>query len=330
MCGTLTGAARHLELLYSLNESTVLINAAKIACTFGRESPGFFCQMWELHMRTPKVIENLPSWCPDFSNRREEDRLVPVAMSDDKISYSGIAWNELVEYESIVFEHNSNTMSITGLPLSAIMLSSTTAMEAHHFVFPFGNNALLSEEERYVERLAALRSVEIWKWMSEMDELFLSDDSDKFEASKTWLQKIFFSEVSSPYEQLRTRFKDLLSFHVQMQKKGTRTWLEAACKLKAPLDQLHQVLEDMSKTSRQRGRYFFITTSGKVGYSPVKTRPGDKICYIPGGDNLSVLSPNFDRYVTCASVIGWMGDVLPMLITSTRLWEDNRQVFHLQ
>jgi hypothetical protein len=83
--------------------------------------------------------------------------------------------------------------------------------------------------------------------------------------------------------------------------------------------QLADVLQDSSvgltleTLSHQYGRYFFLTRSGRIGYSARQPCLEGRIVLVPGDDPLNplhMLTADCTQYAGCASVLGLMGDSL--------------------
>jgi hypothetical protein len=69
--------------------------------------------------------------------------------------------------------------------------------------------------------------------------------------------------------------------------------------------------------------YIFTTLGGRVGCSPRPVSAGERICIVPGGELLHILSALPSRYITCAAVHGLMGDDLPDFVRELgREWEE--------
>lgn len=67
-------------------------------------------------------------------------------------------------------------------------------------------------------------------------------------------------------------------------------------------------------------KYFLVTRQGRIGYSLKPTRPGDRICYIPGGRALQIVSKDYNEYIAPANVHGLMRNALLEAVGSSPVW----------
>ena len=302
---------------YDLPESAVFAKAAKVAIQIGGTVS--CCQMWVRFDSILKTrVQDLPSWCPDFSSGQMNGIMNkiknPGATFADCNMISESTQICLSEFGHVKFDLGLNIISISGIRLDTIDESSDATMpfdighlhqlRKEHFA---SWESFIEEQRRIFETLCGKQQRE---WVYQMAVLFLSDDT-KIETSQIWLQKYIYPQLSLPYEELRSRFEELRNFCGLVEALGIRTWPDALWKLKINLSDYRLISETMfDLTIVQKGRCFFTTASGRVGYSSKKMHRGDNICYIPGSQLLHVLSPKCDRYIANASVEGSMGDAI--------------------
>ncbi len=153
-------------------------------------------------------------------------------------------------------------------------------------------------------------------------------DMDKAFSTQTdvgWIRRFFLDIEDDELVELRQTYILLRATCDICVAHNIRSASEA-CHLGFVPAKIGQLLNLMSLlTIYASGRYVFRTTRGRLGFALSATQPGDQICFVPGGDNLHVISPHHRRYVAPACVEGLMDDaLLDVLPSEERYWQDFR------
>ena len=259
-------------------------------------------------------FKDLPHWCPDFSNGEWD--VEAKSVTDPVLSDS--VKGAFRKFASVCSSLESNVMDVLGMRVDRIERSAD--LKAPHF------RELRSLDSNTTDdvfmRILFQRATQ--EWLEQMNRIFVSNDH----ASQIWLKKYFFHKSQEPIENKHARYNDILRCCQQIRAHDIGTLPEAVDKLKiSPADMIHYVASILSGVSGHGSKIFFLTASGRVGFSSALTQSGDNICLIPGGNYLQVLSSDCGRHIGCASVEGLMGD---SLLVHCQDWANQCQVFHLE
>jgi len=225
------------------------------------------------------ATENLPSWCPDFRNSASpapDFRYEPL--SDDVCDW--IKARPCYEHTS-----GSETIAIRVLKLATI----TKRMEA---VCP----GLPQNTDEIISALTA--------WLRELLQLVRSEH----QANQSLMHDMWtFFHEHYPVSQQRTWFT-IDHFSACLAALAALPWQSARLILQ------HDILDNtLDRLSEQSGRFFFLTDSGRIGYSARQPCLQGHIILVPRHDTkipLHMLNADCTQYIGCASVNGLMGDSL--------------------
>ena len=316
MLGLVGGDIRSMiSIDYDLSEASVFTNAVKIACGLPNGA-AFFCQLLEECTITPKTqVKDLPTWCPDFSNGEWD---VEAKCYTDPLIFDS-ALEAFKKFANVKCGQEDSIMSVVGMRLDRIEQSADV---------PPPNSSDFESLDSSLPQEAFIATCfggATHTWLKQMREIFVSKDN---QVSHPWLENYFFPKPQESVDSLHARFNEILRCCGQIQAQSIKTFDEIMDKLDISPAELQRIVMDTIQGSIRHGsKMFFLTASGRMGFSASPTRPGDNICLIPGGQYLQVLSSDCRRYISCASVEGLMGD---SLLTRYEDWESQCETFHLE
>lgn len=296
---------------YDLPTSTVFKVTTKFIC---QQSPSNWCSLMQDYIDTPISSEcqsgNLPSWCPDFSNRSQnlhgyrgtnrKDLEISARSQED--------WEGLV---NVVFEEGADVMAVSGVRLDII---KTVAKPPLRY-----NQALNSRsyeqsdsETRTEQILQAIcgrdRDMDLLDWFKVMSSLILSNDTRESKQQYQLRTYLMRDQEATNTMKRKVTFDELVAFCERVSSPTRLNSEDRVCEFNG--DDLQQTVAGVDNVLLwQRGRYFFETDSGRWGLAVKEMSPGDHVCFIPGADCVFVLSPDCKKLIACASVQGLMGDV---------------------
>jgi hypothetical protein len=222
----------------------------------------------------------LPSWCPDFHHSTDHPY---------DADYGSLSLAVVDRIKAFVcYEHtcDSKTISIRVLMLDTISKRTEIAC-------PRVSRHTLKEHS------AALTT-----WFRELLEVFSSDNKAKAGRSLRDDMKTFlYEDVGHVSEITLDQFSESLEVLACVS-----PWQSADV-----LQEDSSLRQTLSILSRQFGRFFFLTDSGRRGYSARQPSLEGHIILVPRGDPrgpLHMLTADCTQYAGCASVLGFMGDSL--------------------
>jgi hypothetical protein len=267
---------------YTRPTAEVFANAVKLGL---KMDPELFsiADLWDAfdgpdYPRQISATDELPSWCPDFHR---------YTNSPKNFNYQELSTVVKDRIRALAcYEHTSgfDTISIRVLELDTI----TKRMKA----------ACPGASQQTDERYSALMA-----WLRELSETFPS----KYQADRILrrdLQTFFYEKTKflHPPEFTFGRFSESLRSLICV-----LPWQAAGI-----LQEVHVRLT-LDTIAHQFGRIFFLTDSGRIGYSARHPRPDGHIVLVSGKlpkGPLHMLNADCTRYVGCASVLGLMEDLL--------------------
>jgi len=222
---------------------------------------------------------NLPSWCPDFHNS---------ASPAPGFQYEPLSSDMRDRIKARpCYEHTSGseTIAIRVLKLAAI----TKRME----------DACPATSPRTDEIISALTA-----WLRELLQLVRSEH----QANQSLMHDMWtFFHEHYPVSQQCTWFT-IDHFSACLAALAALPWQSARLMLQ------HDILDHtLDRLSKQSGRFFFLTNSGRIGYSARRPCLQGHIILVPRHDTeipLHMLNADCTQYIGCASVNGLMGDSL--------------------
>lgn len=227
-------------------------------------------QLWDVISRfkgTPSTVQNLPSWCPDFScgsssipsDFPNTNFRLPMALPNGHatkcedssvLRVEGLGLDRVQETLSICPSFDYKTLDIEKLDISC---------------FAERNRDWLLLVQDHLSRGAGCNSKRIASW-------------------KRWLtnpgKKMGVYEIEDVQKWINL-MKDRKNF-------SDPGLEEKFCCF----------------IMNHAGRHYFSTASGRVGFSPQPLRQGDRICYFPGAEYLHVLSEDSKKYKNWVIVDG--------------------------
>jgi hypothetical protein len=222
------------------------------------------------------ITPTLPSWCPDFQYSFYTPR---------DVGYESLSQAVTNRISALAcYEHTSDfeTINIRILKLDTITNRMTAPCPPTHY----------QAKKRYLALLA---------WLQELLEVIPSEDRTN-RSLRCDMQTLLYE---------RTGHAPGLTFD-----HFSQSLARLAC---VSSWQLADVIQDSSvgltleTLSHQYGRYFFLTRSGRIGYSARQPCLEGHIVLVPGDDPLNplhMLTADCTQYAGCASVLGLMGDSL--------------------
>ena len=230
------------------------------------------------HPRQVSATDELPSWCPDFHRYTNSPKIV---------NYQKLSTVVKDRIRALAcYEHTSGfeTISIRVLKLDTI----TKRMKA----------ACPGASQQTGERYSALMA-----WLRELSETFPS----KRQANRSLRRDLQISF----YEETVILHPPGFTFDLFSESLGSLIcvlpWQSAGI-----LQDIHVRLT-LDLLAHQFGRIFFLTDSGRIGYSASHPCSDGHIVLVPGKlpkGPLHMLNADCTRYVGCASVFGLMDDSL--------------------
>ena len=310
LLGATTEEARYrFQVNYTLSPTVVFMDAMHEVV---EECPELLVVIWEAFSLAMTENEALPSWCPDFSNYEfEKDAIgsyLPI------ISESVGA--KLGSYARAEFEKPYSTLSFNAWHIDKVLRSiGKVAHSESESVFRETETANFSPGGA---ANLVLMIAEMTKWLKNFDDMILGDISS---SKITKLQRILdFCSCSHPDQRIAAQRKaeacKLLEFCriTAVQSSGTAKAIQNSLSSDSDVRAMQHLLQAFFNLVRHR--HFLETASGKFGYSILPVADGDLIVYMPGGEELHVISWDRRRYRGGARVEGYMGDGLAMTLNN--------------
>ncbi|KAL9615845.1 MAG: hypothetical protein Q9160_009213 [Pyrenula sp. 1 TL-2023] len=315
-----------IDIGYEKSPAEVFISAVAVACRL-KGGPRLWCRLIENYSLTHQITEGLPTWCPDLASKAEDIRgsqFTPGLMVSQK------AWQRGNAYGHVQFDQATRMMVLSGVRLDTIKFATTIApsLSAYDIIqlakhSKEGQNSL-SKQDFFKLSFGT----DQLRWLDSMDHLFTSNGDRKTALQLYWLRYYFFIDSNWADEELLGKFDTVRLICKRVITAGVKTIDEAIRELQIQGEEVVQVHEQIfDALSRLKNRYFFLTTSDRLGFSFRPTGLEDQVCLIPCAQLLFVLSPACDRFVTCAAVVGLMDDQAQEAFKN---WTARRQTFYLK
>lgn len=259
------------------------------------QSAAIWTQLLSQSLVEPKTrTPGLPSWCPDLSNRLRNTLAFPFATGE---FMAQAVLDTRFDY-GVEVSDDRLRLRVYGIPLDTVVGACKQSI-------PDGVDC---EDDRKV--ILATK-----QWLDAIDEMF-SGSNDRVSLTHTWLQSYCYRAPSGSHEPRKYTLDDLRQACTDCE--STEDYddcLDLLVSLGWPSFDAGTLLDDLAIASySSRGRYYFITQHGRIGFAPKQIHVGQRICYFPGGGYLQILSSGYDEFVASAFVDGLMGDaLLPIL-----------------
>jgi hypothetical protein len=298
---------------YGVSPAEVYKRTLCLLCQ-GIEGPSYWCQVMETYAEVQQGwVTDTPSWCPDFSKRSRAFSSVP---------FRGNA-NFPAKFREVTRVFHRLTFTPNGLELAGVLVDvvESSVGTAPDFDVPSGHQGTQHIRD-------CILNTHHHQWLDDIVRLLGEKSAEPSSMLDRWLDKFFYQEARIPVEQQRIRFNNLRSFCRIVQSAGSCSVCSLLRATRSPGfnpslagDMLDDALEAFAWN---HGRFFFITGSGKIGFSPLPTRPGDNICFIGGANYMHVLSRECDEWITYASVEGMVGAAVLDRVRDVNVWQSFR------
>jgi hypothetical protein len=265
---------------YAKPVAEVFANAVKIGLKM--EETTSITNLWAAfdHSPSASATEGLPSWCPNFQ--------YSIDPSPADVAYEPLMQTVKHRIEALAcYKHTSGfeTIAIRVLKLDTIAKTMTSACPAIAFQPVY---------EQYHGLLV---------WLQDLLKAVRSDDqADRSLAHD--MQTYFYESID---------FRDCPGFTLDVFSRCIALLWDPVPPDFACLYEELGMEVTLNILSHQSGRFFFLTDSGRLGYSARQPCSGGHIILVPGSDarnGLYMLTADCTQYVGCASVNGLMGDSL--------------------
>ena len=287
-------ARAEIVIDYARPTAEVFANAVKMGLKMDGEVFSI-ADLWDEfdgpdHPRQVSATDELPSWCPDFHR---------YTNSPKNVNYQNLSTVVKDRIRAFAcYEHTSGfeTMSIRVLRLDTV----TKTTEA----------ACPGASQKTNEPYSALMA-----WLREMSENFPSERQASRSLRRD-LQTFFYEETESLHP------PEFTFGHFSA---SVESLLCALPWQSAEVLQEVSVRHTLDAIAHQSGRIFFLTGSGRIGYSARQPCSDGHIILVPGRlpkGPLHMLNADCTQYVGCASVLGLMDDsLLKTLCEMETKWE---------
>ncbi|KAK4894413.1 hypothetical protein LTR27_007297 [Elasticomyces elasticus] len=284
---------------YSLSPAALFILVVRLACS-ASNGIDFWCHLVEVYQAGPSSdrMPGLPSWCPDLSSRIDymfSAPVVPAKSFGERVRIGTAA------KKSVTFS-NDQVISVTGIIVDEIEKCADIAAQDRSQMYNPTMDYII--EQGCTDYHA--------RWFDEMVSLFPRNDP----VHQRWLQTYFFSGSDIPLADHKQRFDQMQDFSHLIRGLNAGNYR-----------QFGETLQ-LSKTDEEgleqaglcyflnNGRFFFRTKAGRIGFAPRPVCPGDRLCFIGGGNYLHVLSSDLTTWITSAELDGLQDDNVLHIIHS--------------
>ena len=280
---------------YTATDASVFASAVKLAFD---EADGVLMDLgmlWRDWEGVSKVVPDLPSWCPDFSNSVHDSKARAFCASElasfaVRSKCESLAWVE--------FRDEARVLGFRALRLDKVAKTVESAL--HHNA----GIALSTEDSDELYEMLFLSSYRdmLTGWLNAILE-DLATELDKLVKGNTNP-----ADESQPFRLTALR---LQSHCERLQLESIRTIDQAMQRLEVSRNGIAALGNDVARLVRHHnGRYYFRTSSRRIGCAPLPLDEGCHIILVPTARTLHVLSPDCDQYVTTCYVNGYMGGSL--------------------
>ena len=317
---------KRIRIDYQKSDAEVYADA--MACCHFSLSIQRFGEFWLLMMETyvqtgGHRMEDLPSWCPDFSSSSwginkfaagEHYAMRPV-VSNRINGHWQIRKAELSE--------DAKRLTISVLLIDSVQQVSTLAAN------PYTLRLVEGTASECVDWLAFdLLRDHFCAWLETRKQLLSSCLlSPDILCDLMWPPDVKQPAIA-PDGMQASELAAVERLCAVTKAMGLRTYEEAA-KAAEPLgidsNRVYRLIQYMGQALKsQLCRYHFVTREGIVGHSAKPLQQGDLLCYVPRGSTLHALrnEGRYSRHITLACMDGTGGDGLAKFFDSPDMWAD--------
>lgn len=259
-------------------------------------------QLWEFLARVPTTTPGFPSWAPDFNNNTDSviGKIICHAFDKDVLEAfrdaarlrsspeSGVIFLKVLELEVVTIP------GVKACPASDAKPSDLEVAETLSWFKCVHETLFSSGDGPFTVMLRELFSST--NNVDEKPEYYLNI---LMLASQLFVEDIALDDAILRVAQEMNSESDRKPVVESDASPGFK-------KLKGDL-----TLKSFTVQNKYSGIHAFLAEGGRLGRSPKPVCPGDRICIGPGGNLLHIFSDEVpSRYITCASVHGFMGDNL--------------------
>lgn len=308
---------------YSPSTSTakVYAEATRLACESYKDPSSYWNLLLSVHRKRPKKVEQLPSWCPDFSNAKLDDDFRDTT-GRPVISDSVYEKHKL--FTGMEFPTGTDTMVIRGFRLDRVE-EVVPAPDVLGFtdIYHMVDLDMGLDDTMFCKAFGA----EQMQWLRNMRSTFTALRNDNANSEGCPLKFLFYGFGDEVINAIKYTLPILEGVCNTAMAFGHTSVPGAFASLGISGAELEMLLQCATLVLlHQCGRHIFRTSSGRLGYAPLPVSRGDNICFIPGGQLLHVLSHDCTKHVALAHVEGFMDeDLLKVVATDRSQWQD----FHL-
>jgi len=315
---------RQIPVDYQRSDAEVYTNAmANCYSSLSTEVFGmFWLLMTETYLDTAiHRMENLPSWCPDFSS--SSGGIKEFTKSEHYVRGTAVSARVSKHWkvEQAELSEDAKRLTMSALLLDIVQHVSTLAAGPYTLKLVDGTNSeciTWLEFDRLRDHFCA--------WLETRKQLLNSCAlSHDILCDLMWPPDIVQPATARKSMQASelASVEQLCSVTRAM---NLRTWEEAAKAVEhhgIDADRVYRLYQYMAQALQAHlGRYHFVTREGSVGHSAKPLKQGDLLCYFPRGFLLHAVrnEGRFFRYISIASVDGTGGDGLVKLFNTPEKW----------
>lgn len=277
--------------------------------------------LWELFPNTLTEHKDLPSWCPNFENRKMNNAF-------QYTSLPFVSQNVIKSFELCAriwpMEHYAK-LPFSAWKIDRVMHRSVESLEKYSVTY---EHDLENSPEEVADLIFCL-AVEINHWFRDFDESFpwstSASNITRMKRSLCAVRPLRFHQRPGADQEL---LAEIMLNYCNLAAESEEKVLDAAKKAMMVQDKFSEIV------FRHFDSFFKLlhfgnilaTESGRFGYSALPVMKGDLIIYVPGGKQLHVVSADGRNYRTTAKIDGYMNDDLFSIIRNP---EDDLETFHL-
>ncbi|KAK4965330.1 hypothetical protein LTR42_012084 [Elasticomyces elasticus] len=286
---------------YNLSPSDVFTSTVRLASS-APNGIDFWCHLIELYgVAQSSDMADLPSWCPDLSNRAQHVSGWPFMRPRP---FCEEIKRAAAPKKSITFG-TGQILRVTGIVMDKVSESATLAAYGR----PCKYYAV--EEDSYDHTFSTHHE----QWLDEISTLFPANDS----THERWLREYFYAPRPTGNPDLQRRFEQFREVSRKVHAYPSTSKLAGFLNLGLPESVQLYILDDAIGYMYNNGRYFFKTQEGRIGFSPRPTRPGDRVCFVGGANYFYILSADLTTWVTFAALDS-LREETPQSIIQSQAW----------
>lgn len=277
-----------IEVDYSKTDEAVFVDAIRVALQNDEKGSANFPRLWETF--PPKAGAN-PSWCPDFTVG------FGVQSYDDTFGLHLSIIGKFRDAAVVKFECGTQSIAFRALQMDKVLRCASRTSRR------FDVNTILSlpasspQAQVHSTVFASHLCDEHRDWLVALEQTFQGP-------SKSKLRKFFDSHETNVHHDLSEMLRYCNTLHFDQ----NEDFRAREQNVRLSSDYADGIRYSMSQLCiLHGGRYFFETSSGRVGFASQPLSQGDKILLVPGGLRLHVVSSDGEKYIGSAYIDG-MGD----------------------